>query len=59
MDDIVALRLQIKSGVQHEHVRAAREQRPGAGGARRSGTDDTVHNYFIFCPNGSRVMETE
>jgi len=42
-----ALRLQIKSGVEHEHVRAAGEQRPGAGDAHRTGTDNTRHNFSL------------
>lgn len=42
-----ALRLQFKSGVQHQHVRVAGEQRPGAGNACGTETDDTVHNFSL------------
>jgi len=46
-DDLGAFGFQFKSGIQHQHVRAAGEQRPGAGDARRTGTDDTVHNFSL------------
>jgi hypothetical protein len=46
-DDPGAFGFQFKSGVGHEHVRAAGEQRPGAGGTRRTGTDDTMHNFSL------------
>ena len=42
-DDFCPRWFEFDSGVEHEHVRAAREERFGAGDARRAGTDDAVH----------------
>ena len=60
-DDPGALRLQFQSGVQHQHIRAAGEQRLGAGDACRTGTDDTVHNYSLPPKrqwlNGNRLVQ--
>ena len=42
-DDPGAVRLEFKSGVEHEHAGPAREEGLRARDARRAGTDDTVH----------------
>ena len=38
-----AVGFEFDSGVEHEHARAAREERLRARDARRAGTDDAVH----------------
>ena len=42
-DDPGAVGFQFEAGIEHQHGRAARQQRLGAGDARRTGTDDAMH----------------
>ena len=54
-DNPGAVGFEFQSRVEHEHLGAARQQRFGAGDARRAGTDDTMHAFRRFGRIGSHA----